>query len=254
MPKRRYIPETKASRAKRPRMYLETKTPFPPMPPLEPMARPRAARANLRTAGYLGVELKFVDTTVNATALGQTWAGAEVDPAANCLFAPTMGTGESNREGRKAIMKKVQINGYVYRAQASDQADVRQSSIVKIALVLDQQTNATQLSAEDVYVDADNVECQFRELEYAQRFRVLWSTQLTLGDTVAATDGANTCSITGSLKPFSVYKTINIPVSFVANGGNVADIMDNSLHVIAVTSAPATTDYIVYQSRVRFVG
>lgn len=213
--------------------------------------RPRV-RANLRTAGFMGIERKFVDTTYTNTVSG-AWAGGEADPAANTLCAPTQGDGESNRDGRRIVIKQIVLTGSVQRLRAADQADVREASVVHVALVQDTQTNGTQLSAEHVYVDANNVEYTPRNLQYSQRFRVLWSRRFVLYDTCAFTDAANTGSVVGVSRLFHKVLSVNIPVNFIGNAGSVADIADNSLHVIACGSEGAI-DSLKYQCRVRFVG
>lgn len=210
----------------------------------------------LRTGGFTGIEYKFIDTTYTNTLVG-TWAGAEADPAGNNLCSPQQGTGESQRDGRVVTIKKIDIHGYVQRGQASDQADHTAPSIIHVALVLDTQTNGVQLNAEDVYVDANHVEVNFRNLQYKDRFRVLKSKYLVVGDAVSMRDDAAgppcTASIAGSLRRFYFGLKCNIKVHFSANAGTVADITDNSLHIIAVSSQGAI-DQMFYQSRVRFVG
>lgn len=211
--------------------------------------------SNLRTGGYLGLESKFIDTTVAETViLHDSWAGGEMDPAANCLCAPTQGNGESNREGRRIVVTQISLQGKVYRVNKSDQADAVGPTTVRVALVWDKQTNGAQMSAEQVYVDAGNRALQFRELEYIQRFQVMWSGTFTLTDGATFTDGANTGTIGGTQHFFDVYKKCSIIVNFSANAGSVADIVDNSFHVICCTDGVGATDYIQYQARCRFKG
>lgn len=207
---------------------------------------------NLRTAGFLGLENKYVDHTYSG-AIAAAWAGAEADPAGiGCLAAPQQGTGESNREGRNIKITSLAIQGYIYKPKQSDQDDTEDACVVHIAVVLDTQTNGAQLSAENVYVDADHVEVSFRELEYRNRFKVLWSRIYTIQDSVAFTDAANQASIASPARVFKIYKTLDLPVEFKANAGAIADVVDNSLHVIACASASGVS--LKYQSRVRFVG
>ena len=45
--------------------------------------------SNKRSGGYGNLESKFFDSTYAATAItNNTWAGAEADPAGNCLNHP----------------------------------------------------------------------------------------------------------------------------------------------------------------------
>lgn len=233
-----YRPETRLTRRK-----------------FEPSTTFRARRRpNLRTGGFLGIEYKFIDQTVALTAVSADWAGGELDPVGgvNCIGACTQGTGESNRDGRQINVKSIQIQGYALRPLASDSADPISPGYIKIALVQDTQTNGTQLNAEDVYNSGTLDEVAFRNLEYTRRFRVLGTAEVFPYVQATMTDGANTASCQGNLCPFSIRWKGNVSVNFSGNAGTIADIMDNSFHIIAAGNV--STDQVCYNSRVRFIG
>lgn len=212
-------------------------------------------RKNYRTGGLLGVEQKCVDQHIVITTISNTWAGGEMDPVAQlCIGASVQGTGLSNRDGQRVVFKSVWIEGYVQRAVTSDAPDVRAPSIVTIALVQDTQTNGAQLNAENVYSDAGTDALSRRLIENTQRFKVLKKWVFTMCDTIAFNDAATTGSVAAAPKRFSCFKKMNMPVSFVsgAGAGTVADIRDNSLHIIACSTG--TVDSMVYNVRTRFVG
>jgi len=148
----------------------------------------------------------------------------------------------------------------VYRKVSSDEADVRPPSIVQVSLVLDSQTNATQLSAEDVYVKKATNDTQvpgLREITNTSRFKVLKTQLFCLNDTASSTDGANTTSVTGNAIPFTWYVPQNQVINYIAGAGagSVADIRDYSYHVIASCDAnPDSSNCLKYNCRVRFVG
>lgn len=217
---------------------------------------PPYRKMSLRTREILGVELKYFDTTKTDTTVSATWAGGEIDPAGNCLFYPTRGSAGNNRDGDKCIMKQIMIRGAIYRNQGSDQADVNAPTSVRVALVLDRQTNGAQLNAEDVYDTtvhaASEQQFAFRKLDSMNRYQILWSQLFSLHDNVTMADGANTASKAGISIPFTVIKNVNIPVAFTGNAGSVADISNNSLHVIACGSI--AIDTIHYAGRIRFIG
>lgn len=203
----------------------------------------------MATQRLLGIEKKYIDYTFGATVIQAAWAGAEMDPAANCLAAPTQGSGETQRDGRKITIKNIHVNGAVYR----DSGGVMTAqSTVHVALVLDTQTLKQQLSAEDVYNDANNVEFSYRDVDHLSRFKVLWSRRFVMGNDAGGWNGV-ALNVAGDRKNFSINKAVNIPVTFSAAAGSVADIEDNSLHIIAVSSQGAI-DYLAYESRIRFVG
>lgn len=209
-----------------------------------------------RTGGFSGNELKYFDTEASFGAMVATWTAAECDPAANCLFSPTQGSGAEQRDGVKCLMKSIYITGMIRQETLHDQPDLVEGNAYAIALVLDTQTNKAQLNAEDVYdIDAP-INCMRRVMENSERFKVLKTWQGRLPSCPGVTDGANTCSIAGAVTPFRANIKLNIPVKFLANAGTVADISDNSLHLIAMVShnTPAAHVDLEYKARVRFSG
>ncbi len=223
---------------------------------------PRRSRAlaNIRTGGFLGIENKFVDYSIVATAIGSPAgsAGGEMDPAGsvNCLNAVAQGDGEQQRDGRKIKLNSVHLRGHIHRAVATDQADMRTGGAVFIALVSDAQTNGTQLNSEDVYENssgnADGAVHSFRNLQYTQRFKVLWSRLYSFDAPNAGTDGTNTNSTGGQIRNFKVDIPLSFVTQFSASTAVVASINDTSLHVIAFATDAGYT--LTYLSRVRFVG
>lgn len=213
----------------------------------------RRAFANARTAGFMGIEKKFYDKTYGA-AIVATTAGAEADPAANasCLNAVAQGDGESNRDGRKIVLKSIQLRGHITQTTTSEQADINPSRVVRLLLVLDQQTNGVQLNSEDVVTSSTNVEHAYYNLQHSGRFRILYDKTFVQPVSAAGTDNANTNSVGFDTKIFKVYKSLNIPVTFDGTTEDIANITDNSLHVICFASQ--TGGYLEYESRLRFVG
>lgn len=217
------------------------------------MVPSRRRRPNLRTGGYLGTEFKFLDTQKALTNITASWAGGEFDPAANALCCPTKGTGPSNRDGDKICITGIHIRGHINLEKQIDQADAIRAQQYCICLVQDTQTNGAQLNAEDVMVATDPETASFRNIQYSGRFKILkkWRGALTYSN--GFTDGANTGTVSGQGRYFEANINCRIPVSFSGDAGTVADITDNSLHIIACASTAATIS-CTYYSRVRFVG
>ncbi len=215
---------------------------------------------NIRTAGFLGAELKFFDSHQNDTAITAPAdaAGGELDPTTlNCLFAPTQGTGAENRDGRRVSMKSLLIVGNVICASQANQTVPEEASSVFIAVVLDKQTNAAQLNSEDVFHnesgDASLAAAPLRDLERSTRFRVLKTWKLDFQVVSAAFDGTN-IEQAGLVQHFEGFIGLNVPVEFVANGGSISDIQDNSLHVIAYCTNTGLAPALNYNARIRFMG
>ncbi len=213
------------------------------------------ARANLRTGGFLGIENKFYDTKVSGDAIVTTTASAEVDPPADdhCLNAIAQGDGESNRDGRQCRLTSVQLKGLLTIDVLSDQADIPQGNILRVIIYHDKQTNGAQAQSEQVLLDTAGVDlCSLRNPQYNQRFTVWMDRIFDMSPTTAGTDGANTNSIGQPSKYFEFYKKLDLPVNFTSTTSNIANITDNSIHVIAIAQAAGAK--ISYQARVKFIG
>lgn len=224
-------------------------------------ARGRRRARNRRTGGYLGIELKFYDQLLIGKAITAPTdaSGGETDPSATVLLNTVVqGDGESNRDGRQIVMKKIMIKGNVSTAAQINQTAVDVAPYVFIALVLDTQTNGATLNSEDVFVNpganAITAAAPLRNLQYTKRFKVLATRTLVLPIAQASYDGTN-IEVGGSVIPFEIYKDLNnIKVTYSATTETVANIVDNSLHVIAYASSADISPLLNYSSRLRFCG
>jgi len=214
----------------------------------------RLRRRNVRTAGFLGIEKKFYDSELAGTAIAVGTAGSEVDPAGNlkCLNAITQGDGESSRDGRKCMLKSVQVRGNIYVTGLADQADAASGLVVRVLMVHDKQTNGAQLNAEDVLKDAGADINDMINMQYSRRFRILYDRTFSLRPVSTMTDGAATGSIAYEQMPFKIFKSLNMPVNYTGTTEDIANITDNSLHMIAIAGGAGAN--ITYTARVRFVG
>lgn len=216
---------------------------------------------NPRTGGFLGVELKFHDAKVVDSSLSNsaTQADGEQDPTlGDCLNSIDAGTGPSQREGRKILMKSIQVQGVLESTGTSDSIDASTMGMFFVAIVLDTQTNGAQLSSEDVYENvtahARNAAMPFRNMEFLQRYKVIKMLRMRAPVATVLPDGTNTGSISGFTIPFSLYAKLNVPTNYAAAAGGIGDITDNSLHVLAWSTSSALTPKITYGSRLRFLG
>jgi len=228
----------------------------------------RAARAmlNQSTAGFLGLELKFFDTAIAAATISSAAAmtGAEMDPTAlpsavACLSAPAQGDGEQNRDGRKIILKSVLLNGDIQRTETEDAAGPPTAGQVLVALVLDTQTNGAQLNSEDVYKNlmatSRGVVSPVRNLLFGDRFRILRAECFNMDFKTLATDASDSHAGCGVSQKFNWFVPLEVPVNF--NSGTTADVanvIDNSIHVIAFSSSQTFNCTLAYNARVRFMG
>lgn len=217
--------------------------------------------ANPRIGGFLGTELKFYDQSLEAGALTAPTnaTGGEHDPSSTVMIMSVgQGDGETNRDGRSIVMMSIGLKGMVRIPRAIDQTVLKDTCIVFIALVLDTQTNATQINSEDVYLnksaDANLATMPFRNLENSRRFTVLKTRTLSIGHPQVSWDGTN-IEQAGMTRRWDMFVNLNkMKVNFKGTTQTIANITDNSLHVIAWCSNVDLAPVLYYNSRLRFVG
>lgn len=226
-----------------------------------------------RTRGALAqTENKYFDCYSPAAAVSEatTWAGAELDgyissggadTAISCLFAPTEGSDIDNRIGRKVQVTRIDIRGVIQPSVEADQADVLRAPPVRLVLYVDTQTNGAQSQAEQLFdYNAFTASTQMAFTAHQNpanfgRFRVLKDKIYRPPTVTAATDGASTCSVTHASMPFKLRYTFKTPmiVKFNStNGGTIADIVDNSFHLVGHKSSTEFTHNIFYNCRVYY--
>lgn len=214
---------------------------------------------NRRTGGFAGLEVKFYDSQVDPTALTADWATSNIDPTdEQCLNALTQGTDEDQRIGRKATFKSVMIKGEIRLLNRDGVATLEGGrNTVRIILVLDTQTNGAGMLGSAVMNGAPgNVQPEnaYRNLENSKRFKILADKTITLRYQGIGGDGT-TIDIQGETKTFSIFKSLNLDTNYSASQDppDIADIVDNSLHLIAVADSGAQV-FMNYMARTRFVG
>ncbi len=216
---------------------------------------------NIRDAGFLGIELKFYDNKLVASAMSvaSDATGGELDPSATVLLnTVTRGDGEQQRIGNQITMKNISLNGVINIPGQTNQTAVDSQVTVFLALVLDKQTNGGTIASEDVYTNEGasvilNV-APYRNLLKTKRFRVLRSMQINLKPYDMVYDGTN-IEMAGTMTPFRMDVPLNLKVQFTAaSTETVANITDNSLHLIGWVNGSGVGATISYNSRLRFVG
>lgn len=221
-----------------------------------------------RTRGvYARGEMKYFDCmrTISAISGSTNWTGTEYDPdttpvaGINTLFAPTQGAGIAQRIGKACKVLKIKIHGEIQVPNQINQAAADAASIVRVALVQDMQTNSTQAQGEQVFTapaiaTATLATEAFQNIDNFGRFKVLKDKFFYLNSPSMAYDGTN-IEQSGLVKRFAWTIKFKKPVEVrfnATNGGTIADIVDNSWHIMANTSNTDLTPYLVYNCRVCF--
>lgn len=216
-----------------------------------PARRPKGT--NARTGGFLGIENKFIDYSFSGDVVG-TNDSAEVDPAtANSLSAMAIGDGESNRDGRKAVLTSIHVKGSMEYKAETNETVMPSARVAFIALLMDTQTNGAQFNSEDVYLPATNVEFAWRNLQFTKRFKVIRTQQFVFDAPNAAFEGVSTFATGGMMQTFQWDVPLQTAVQMGGSTAVVANIIDNSIHMLAFASN-GNVFSLKYESRCRFIG
>lgn len=234
-------------------------------------ARSLALR-NMRTGGLLGIERKFFNAAIPATGLVSPadCSGGEIQPdtgCTGCLSAPAQGDGPENRDGKQIALLSINFQGVVYLTGLSGQTSVSSVAFpdVYLALVLSTQTNGTTIVSEDVFVNVTGESVcagmPFMNMSNTSRFRLLKVLRIPgsrFAGMVAANNAVGTTISVSSVQiPVRLYASLKgIKVNFTTGGttADVANVVDNSIHLIGYTSSGSMAPYIAGASRMRFIG
>jgi len=222
-----------------------------------PSIRVRRGYVNRTPGGQITAENRYFDATSGSLNFGTVttaWTGAEVDPATLLsLFAPIQGDDISNRQGRKVFVKKIRITGILQIGDTGPVAAIREPGMMRIVIYQDTQTNGAQAAATDVFSSgtASNAISMFQNLSNLGRFKVLkdktYCPQFPplTGVTASLWNGGVTVPFKFTVKPMC-YVNYNS-----TNGGTIADVIDNSFHVLAIQNINNAAT-IVYKARTVF--
>jgi len=215
------------------------------------------------TRGLLDVEYKFFDTSLTAAALTAPtdFSGGEHDQSASvCLTVPSQGDSALQRDGKQIVGKYLVIKGQIYSLAGEGDLDPPTSTQCYIAVVLDTQTNGAQLNSEDVFKNTGGTAAAnafpIKNLLFGKRFRILRDKQIIFQNTSHAFAAANNFSRSGRSSTFDFYIPLkNLKINF--NGGttsDVANVIDNSIHIVAFCNSTTNAPTLTYQARFRFIG
>jgi len=226
------------------------------------MKKPRRGYTTVaRTRGvYAQGEMKYYDTGVSLTAITAStdWTGTEIDPTTlNTLFVPVLGTGIANRIGKEVKVHKLKMRLAINSDKQIDQTACDAGSLCRVILYQDTQTNATQAQGEDVMETGASALLSllnFQNINNFGRFKLLKEKYISVQNPNVSYDGTN-LEQCGLIYHWKWNITFKKPLSIrfnATNGGSVADIVDHSFHIIAITSSTALAPTLSYRVRTCF--
>lgn len=217
-----------------------------PLPPLPKRRRAIPVRTDLGTS----VELKYIDQSYATAAISNSIAGAFANPLTEgALNSIALGDGESDRDGRKVLLKSIHIRGAMYRLT---ETSIGSDLVARLIVFLDTQTNGAEAAPELlINTGAVHPEYAYRNMQQTKRFKVLKDGIFVLSQNAAA--GGNTTVVSGpGATLFDWNFNVHIPVIYSGATEVIASIVDNSIQVYCMASGNDCT--LRYESRIRFVG
>lgn len=168
---------------------------------------------------YPDMEKKFLDTSIDDAVV------ATAMTATNLAVVP-VGDNSSERVGRKINIRNVYCKGTIVIPATANSANTSDS--VTLMLLADTQTNKTAFAGTDLLV-ADSWK-SYRNLNFQERFKVLYHRQISLGTGGGSNSGA--VSFGEVRRQFKLGKKLNMDVTYdntVAETGAVTTQSINSL-------------------------
>lgn len=208
-------------------------------------------------------ERKYFDAIragIGIVASTTDWTGTEYDPGAlGSIFAPVLGDDIFNRQSRKVQVLAIKISGQVgVPPQHAESTGSDIACIIRIHLVQDCQTNGAQLLGQNVFganVNGEPID-MFQNPGFFGRFKVLKSKKFVMQNPAIASQTADRLEQNGLVHIWKMNVKFINPVIVhynTTNGGTVADIVDNSWHVLALCSNADLNPAIAYRVRTTYV-
>jgi hypothetical protein len=217
--------------------------------------RYKSAMGMIPTGVQWGGELKFADLSHGATMV----TGAFDLFHTGAAFTIAAGTGESNRIGRKILIKNISLQMQVNSSEGAlatftNQEDAR----YRIMVVLDKQVNGSPITSEADVLDITTITdptVAYHNLANKNRFVTLMDKKFNWVPQMF--DNAGAPYYASKSRTFNFYKKFdNLPIEYSGTTGAITEIASNSIFVLVCevsTSAARMTPAINYDGRVRFV-
>lgn len=209
--------------------------------------------ARTRGASVTG-EMKYFDTAGNFTMVASNdWTATEADPGTFLnLCNPVVGAAINQRIGRRVKVMKIKVRGHIVTPSQAFGA-TEDACLARLLLVQDKQTNSAQVQGETIMTPQAGAAFavhSFQNLDNFGRFNVLSDKTIVIQD--PNPEGANH---NGRIVPFKMTHTFKKPVEVqfnATNGGTIADIVNDSFHVLCNCTDIDLAPLLQYVARVNY--
>lgn len=209
----------------------------------------RPTKGYVRTGGYYGrfagknAEKKFFDTTRASHIPAQ--AGTISNLSLNLI---PQGTTESQRIGRKCVIKSLFIKGYILSNATSDEN--KTSDRMRIIVYQDKQCNGATAAVTDILETA--AINSFRNLAESGRFKILKDKTYVTGSPGGSYNGTNDLWAAKYVNLRINFANLNIPLEFNSTTGAITEIRSNNIGILALSELGTPSQTLAYTARVRF--
>ncbi len=173
-------------------------------------------------------EWKFLDTTLNDAIVSAT---GTVTPTVNII---PQGVTESERVGRKCMIKSFHWRYQVSLAERDAVANPFPGDTLRIVLYVDKQCNGAGIATGDLLENA--AFHSFRNLSNSGRFTVLMDKLHTLNYGGMASDTGSVVSQSEVVENYTFNKSLNLPIEFSSTTGAIGEIRSNNIGVFLISS------------------
>jgi hypothetical protein len=187
-----------------------------------------------RNVGYYGrfksgtPELKYKDREHEFV---QVDADGEIDSSLNIV---AQGDGPSERIGRKIVIKKINIRGYVSWESPSISSPENTYDQLRLIIYLDKQCNGTAATVSDI-LETEDIR-SFNNLSNKSRFKILSDQRFDLFSHAGGSTGSDDTYSPG-YKSFTKFIKCNIPIEYdqTATTGVISTIRSNNIGMLAIS-------------------
>lgn len=218
----------------------------------------RKASQNKRTGGLMGLELKYKDNTLAATALDDAWL--HINPSATVMLTGTgQGDGPGEHDGYKQVTKSLFIKGEIRVGGAVTQASMPLGFNTRILLVEDCQVNGALPSIDDVIMQVTGPTLPidaFQKIENTFRFKILKEKVIPFNFQNVTAGAATTFAWPTVNKKFKmkyIWKD-GMETRYINTTNIIGNITNRTVYLIACCDNIGAAPTIGYNARCRFVG
>jgi len=201
-----------------------------------------------RVAGS-DAERKFLDVTIADNSIS---AGGDIQNSGTLVVIP-QGAGESERVGRKVIIRKMMFRGDITLNEYAGtvEADASAANRVRVIFYLDKQCNGAAAVTADILAVATPVSNGFNNLTNRDRFVILKDKFIDLNPMALAKATTNFVRPRVNKSMFFA-KSCDIPVEYSGTAGTIGEIRSNNIGCLLLADSAAAGFPCTVTGTVRF--